>query len=73
MDDISAVIVVSVLIGLAVAVIACLAVVYRYKNKLQSPIYPIEKYTSLSLVHSSDRFIGRTVTKVRVASSRKKD
>ena len=56
-------------VGVAIAVITVLR---KYKNKIQSPTYPVEHYTSLSLSHSSDRFIGKTVTRVRVSSSNKR-
>lgn len=62
----------TVLIGLIVAVIVCWNIVRKYKKGLQSPIYPLEHYANLDLTHSQDNFIGRTVTKVKVSSSKKK-
>ena len=60
-------------VALIAAAVACLIIVYRYKKKLKAPIYPTDKYAKLSLSDSRDNYIGTTVTRVRVASSRKKD
>ncbi len=64
---------VSGFIAIIAAVVACLIVVYNYKKKLKAPIYPTDKYASLSLSHAEDNYLGTTVTRVRVASSKKKD
>ncbi len=65
------VIIVSALIAIVAAAVSVIVVVARYKNKLQSPIYPLDKYTSLSLSESRDIFIGKTVTRVRVNNNKK--
>ena len=64
---------VSGFIAIIAAVVACLIVVYNYKKKLKAPKYPTDKYASLSLSHAEDNYLGTTVTRVRVASSKKKD
>ena len=73
MEDILVVIIVSLVIGLVAAGITCFVVYKKYKTKLKSPIYPIDDYTTLDLTDHSDSFIGRTVTRVRVSSSNKKN
>lgn len=54
------------------AAVACIIVVVRYKRKLRSPIYPINKYANLSLNACQDNFLGSTVTRVKISSSNKK-
>ncbi len=46
-------------------------VIYKYKHKLKSPTYPLERYASLNLLKDecSDIFIGSTVSKVRINTS----
>ena len=46
-------------------------IIYKYKKKLKSPIYPLERYARLELntVASTDIFLGKTVTSVRIRSS----
>ena len=46
-------------------------VVYKYKRKLKSPTYPLDKYARLNLLGAecSDMFIGSTVSKVRISTS----
>ena len=60
-------------IAFIAAIVACAVILYRYKKKLKAPIYPTDKYASLSLSHAEDNYIGTTVTRVRVASSKNKD
>ena len=60
---------VSIALALIAAIVAVVIVVVRYKRKLKSPIYPINRYATLSLNACQDNFIGSTVTKVRVSSS----
>lgn len=62
----------SAVLAFVAAIVACVIVIVRYKRKLKSPIYPIEKYADLSLNVSRDDFIGSTVTCVRVSSSKNK-
>ncbi len=49
-------------------------IIYKYKKKLKSPIYPLDKYASLDLNRFAcqDLFLRRTVTKVRVNTTKKK-
>ena len=51
------------------AVSVIVGVVRKYKKGLTSPIYPLEHYTNLNLTHREDRFLTRTVTRVKVSSS----
>ena len=60
-------------IGFIVALITCIVIIYKYKKKLKAPIYPIDKYAQLSLSDSRDNYITTTVTRVRVASSKRND
>ena len=71
-EDMLTVLVVSLVIGLLSALITCFIIYKKYKTKLKSPIYPVEDFATLDLSARSDAFIGRTVTKVRVASNNKK-
>ena len=68
-SDLIAVLVISFIVAAVIAAIAVSTVVRKYKTKVQSPTYPVENYTSLNLSHSSDRFAGKTVTRVKVSSS----
>ena len=63
------VIVISLIIGIGASVGLIIGVVKKYKRGLDSPIYPIERYTRLNLTHRDDIFLNRTVTRVRVQSS----
>ncbi len=54
------------IIAVAVASVTVGCVVYKYKKKLKSPSYPLEKYASLRLDTQSDMFIGSFVTKTRI-------
>ena len=58
----------SALFAFIAAVIACIIVIVKYKRKLKSPIYPVEKYANLSLNACQDAFIGSIVTRVKVSS-----
>ena len=62
----------ALIFGTVAAVAVCVIVVKKYKSGLTSPIYPLEHYTNLNLRFREDRFLNRTVTKVKVASSNKK-
>lgn len=59
----------TVMIPLATAAIVIAVIVYKYKKKLKSPIYPITDYASLNLGYSDDSFIGSHVSKTRIQSS----
>ena len=60
---------ISIIGGIISAAVAVSIVCFRYKRKLQSAIYPLEHFASLHLSHSDDTFIGKSVTRTRVASS----
>ena len=45
-------------------------VLYKYKKKLKSPIYPLNRYANLQLDYATDHFLGSSVTRTRVSSSR---
>ena len=62
-------VVVSVIVALIVGGAIAGTNVYRYKRKLKSRIYPVTDYATLELNHSSDNFIGSSVTRTRVQSS----
>ena len=68
-SDLVAVLIISFIVAVVIAAVAVCTVVRKYRTKVQSPTYPVENYTSLNLSHSSDRFVGKTVTRVRVSSS----
>ena len=65
-NSFKAVFIPSLIISLAVAVGASVFVFFKYRKKLHSASYPLEKYASLNLNVSDDRFITKTVTRVRV-------
>ncbi len=58
--------------GLVAAGILVGVIIWKYKTKLKSPIYPIDKYAALNLGVADDRHIDTTVTRVRVASRKKR-
>ena len=66
-------IIISAAAAVVAAVAVCVGVVTYYKRGLFSPIYPLEHYTNLNLTHREDRFINRTVTRVKVSSSSNKN
>ena len=61
------------IVGFIASLITCIVIIYKYKKKLKAPIYPIDKYAQLSLSDSSDNYLTTTVTRVRVASSKRND
>lgn len=67
------VLIISLLVAIAAAVAVCIGVTKHYKRGLFSPIYPLEHYTNLDLTHREDVFLNRTVTRVKVATSKDKD
>ena len=62
---------VSFIIALIIGGVTVGCVVYRYKRKLKSPPYPLDRYARLNLSgdECSDIFIGSTVSKVRINTS----
>ena len=67
------VIVITVLVALAAAIAVIVGVLKHYKRGLFAPIYPLEHYTNLNLTHRDDIFLNRTVTRVKVATSKDND
>lgn len=68
-SDIITILFISTVFALFAVAVAVITVVRKYKNKIQSPTYPVEHYTTLNLSHATDLFLGKTVTRVRVSSS----
>ncbi|MBQ1260955.1 MAG: hypothetical protein IIX96_02990 [Clostridia bacterium] len=60
---------VAAVISLLIGGIAATVVVVKYKRKLKSPSYPLERYARLSVTHASDKFLTRNVTRVKIQSS----
>ena len=50
-------------------VIATVVIISSYKKKQKSAQYPLDRYTKMDLVHSDDRYVRSSVTRVRVNSS----
>ena len=55
--------------GILVAGIVAGCIIYTYKKKTKSAIYPLGKYADLDLKYRDDRFMGSFVTKRRIQSS----
>lgn len=58
-----------VIATVASAAVAVGAVIFTYKKKLKSPIYPLSKYANLELSEHTDVFLGKTVTRTRINTS----
>ncbi len=65
---------VGLIVGAVIGGVTIGIIIYSYKKKVKSPIYPLEKYTTLDLNRfaSADLFLRRTVTKVKVNTGNKK-
>ncbi len=61
-----------IIIGLVVSGITVGTIIIKYKTKLKAPIYPLSNFAKLNLIASRDTFLGKTVTRVRVANSNKR-
>ena len=63
--------VISIILAVIIAAIPTIIIVVKYKRKLKSASYPLERYASLSLNEGecSDFFIGSFVTKTRINTS----
>ena len=63
---------VSIAVGVVVAIIAggasALGVYLSYRKKRHGESYPLDRYANLSLTYSDDRFVGSSVTRVRIQS-----
>lgn len=66
--DNTAVIVISIIIALAAGGVTFGVILYKYKKKLKSPIYPLHNYANLQLDYATDHFLGSAVTRTRVSS-----
>lgn len=60
---------IAVISGVIAASITCACVIVKYKTKLKSASYPIDKYAKLDLRDKRDIFLGSSISKVRVQSS----
>ena len=67
------IIVITIMLALAAAIAVIVGVLKHYKRGLFAPIYPIEHYTNLKLTHREDRFLNKTVTRVRISNSNNRD
>ena len=56
-------------VGIALAGIAVLIIVLRYRMKIRKTIYPLDKYAALSLTHKEDFYTTTTTTRTRISSS----
>ena len=65
---------VGLIVGAVIGGITIGIIIYQYKKKVKSPIYPLDKYASLDLNRFAcqDTFLRRTVTKVRVNTGKKR-
>lgn len=61
----------SLAISVVIASIVCGIIIYKYKKKLKSPIYPLDRYATLYLIpeNSRDIFLHKTLTRVRINTS----
>lgn len=71
-EDIITLIVIALIIAFVAAAAVAIGIVVKYKKKLKSPIYPIDKYAALTMIGSYDHYMGTSVTRVRVASKKEK-
>ena len=60
------------IIAVVATAITVAIVVARYKTKLKAPIYPVDKYADLALTERQDVFLGSSVTRTRVSSSKRR-
>ena len=56
-------------VGIALAGVAVLIIVLRYRMKIRKTIYPLDKYAALSLTHKEDFYTTTTTTRTRISSS----
>jgi uncharacterized membrane protein YgcG len=64
-------ILISFAISVVIASLVCGIIIYKYKKKLKSPIYPLDRYATLGLIpeNSRDIFLHKTLTRVRINTS----
>jgi uncharacterized membrane protein YgcG len=58
-----------IIFSLVAAAAAVGIVLYTYKKKLKSPIYPTSEYAELKLTSHTDIFLGKTVTRTKINTS----
>lgn len=68
-NSFKAVFVPSLVISLLVAIGASVGVILKYRKKLHSESYPLDRYAKLDLNVANDNFITKTVSRVRVKDS----
>ena len=68
-DDFVGYLGIGIFAGILVAGIVAGCIIYTYKKKTKSPIYPLGRYANLDLKMRDDRFMGSFVTKRRLQSS----
>ncbi len=66
------IILIPIIFGLIAAVILAVCIVQRYKHGCASSMYPLEHYTRLNLTERDDVFLTRHVSRVKVASNKKR-
>ena len=61
----------SLVLAVVISAIVCGIIIYKYKKKLKSPIYPLDRYARLDLIpaNSRDIFLHKTLTRVRINTS----
>ncbi len=59
----------SLVISLMIAIGASVGVMLKYRKKLHSESYPLDRYAKLDLSVANDNFITKTVSRVRVRDS----
>ena len=58
-----------IFVAIATLVVTTVIIISSYKKKQKSTQYPLDRYTKMNLVHSDDRYVRSSVTRVRVNSS----
>ena len=56
-------------LALVAGAVCAIIIVYRYKRKLKSPIYPLSNYARMNLTYSRDDFVTSHVSRVRINTS----
>ena len=61
----------SFVLAVVISATVCGIIIYKYKKKLKSPIYPLDRYARLDLIpaNSRDIFLHKTLTRVRINTS----
>ncbi len=62
-------IVIPIVLGLTAAGITVGVIIFKYKRKLKSPIYPLSKYAALNLTLSQDNYVTSHTVRTLVQSS----